>query len=78
MFRYALNTKRASTPSMPKPKNKWIALLLCFFLGFFGAHKFYEGKPALGLVYIFTGGIFAVGVVVDFIKLILKPNPYFV
>lgn len=29
---------------LPKLKNKWIGLLLCFFLGIFGAHKFYEGK----------------------------------
>ena len=26
-----------------RPKNKWVAFLLCLFLGFFGAHKFYEG-----------------------------------
>ena len=27
-----------------KPKNKWIAILLCLFLGGIGAHKFYEEK----------------------------------
>lgn len=25
-------------------RNKWVALLLCLFLGFLGAHKFYEFK----------------------------------
>lgn len=39
-------------------KNKWIALLLCLFLGCFGAHKFYEGKIGMGVLYLFTGGIF--------------------
>lgn len=63
---------------LPKPKNKWVALLLCIFLGFFGAHKFYEGKIALGVVYIFTGGLFFIGVIVDFFSLLFKPNPYFV
>ena len=27
-----------------REKNKWVALLLCLFLGGIGAHKFYEGK----------------------------------
>ena len=45
-------------------KTKWVALLLCFFLGFLGAHKFYEGKILLGIVY--------------FISLLFKPNPYIV
>lgn len=35
-------------------KNKWIALLLCVFLGYLGVHKFYEDKPAVGLLYLFT------------------------
>ena len=61
-----------------KPKNKWVALLLCFFLGFFGFHKFYEGKIGMGIVYIFTGGLFCIGVFIDFIALLFKPNPYYV
>lgn len=59
-------------------KNKWVALLLCFFVGALGAHKFYEGKFLAGIVYLFTGGLFGIGVVIDFILLLLKPNPYYV
>lgn len=33
-------------------KNKFVAFLLAFFLGGFGAHKFYLGKPMLGIVYL--------------------------
>ena len=33
------------------PKNKWIALLLCLFLGVIGGHKFYEGKAGMGILY---------------------------
>ena len=62
----------------PGPKNKWIAFFLCLFLVFFGAHKFYEGKMLLGIVYFFTAGIFLIGVVVDLFSLIFKPNPYYV
>lgn len=61
-----------------KAKDKWVAVLLCFFLGYLGAHKFYEGKTGMGILYIFTVGLFGIGVLVDFIKLLMKPNPYYV
>lgn len=61
-----------------KPKNKWVALLLCLFFGFLGAHKFYEGKIGMGILYLFTGGLFVIGMVLDLIALLFKPNPYFV
>ena len=61
-----------------KPKNKWVALLLCLFLGAFGGHKFYEEKIGMGVLYLFTGGLCFVGVVIDFIALLFKPNPYYV
>lgn len=59
-------------------KNKWVAFFLCLFLGIFGAHKFYEGKVALGIVYLCTIGLFGFGWVVDCISLFFKPNPYYV
>lgn len=59
------------------PKSKWVAFFLCLFLGFLGIHKFYEGKIIFGLLYMFTGGICGIGVVVDLIILLLKPNPYY-
>lgn len=59
-------------------KSKWVALLLCFFFGVLGVHKFYEGRILLGIVYIFTGGLFGIGVLIDFISLLFKPNPYYV
>ena len=46
-------------------KNKWVSLLLCVFLGIFGAHKFYEGRILLGLLYLFTGGFACIGVYDD-------------
>lgn len=61
-----------------KAKNKWIAFILCFFLGYFGAHKFYEGKILMGFLYLFTAGFIGFGWLIDCIILLTKPNPYFV
>ena len=58
-------------------KNKWIAFFLCLFFGIIGVHKFYEGRVLLGIVYILTGGLLGIGVFVDLIVLLFKPNPYY-
>ena len=59
-------------------KNKGVAVFLCFFLGYLGAHKVYEGKAGAGLLYLFTVGLFGIGWFIDCIVLLCKPNPYFV
>lgn len=59
-------------------KNKWVALLLCVFLGWTGAHKYYEGKIGIGVLYTFTFGLFFIGWMVDIIILTFKPNSYMV
>lgn len=51
-------------------KKKWTAFFLCLFLGLFGAHRFYVGKIGTGILYICTGGFFAIGVFVDLIKIL--------
>lgn len=61
-----------------KPKNKWVAVLLCLFLGCVGGHKFYEGKIGMGILYIFTLGLFGIGAFIDLLILLFKPNPYYV
>lgn len=59
-------------------KSKWVAFFLCLFLGILGAHKFYEGKIGMGILYLLTGGLFIIGVIIDLIAILGKPNPYFV
>lgn len=59
------------------PYNKWIAFLLAFFLGYLGAHKFYEGKLFVGILYLFTFGLFGIGIIFDLIALLLKPTEYY-
>lgn len=71
------NTNMVGMPGL-HAKNKWVAVLLCLFLGVFGVHRFYEGKIGTGLLYLFTLGLGGFGVLVDFIILLFKPNPYYV
>lgn len=59
-------------------RNKWTAFLLCLFLGGFGAHKFYEGKTGMGILYLLTAGLLGFGWFIDCIILLFKPNPYYV
>ena len=72
------NTQSVIQAMGARLKNKWISFCLCLFLGFLGAHKFYEGKTGLGILYLFTCGLFGIGWLVDMITLLFKPNPYYV
>ena len=72
-----VNTNTVYVP-MGKPKNKWVALILCFFFGVFGIHRFYEGKIGTGIIWFFTLGLFGIGAFIDFIRILFKPNPYYV
>lgn len=51
---------------------------MCLFLGFLGAHKFYERKYGMGLLYLLTFGLAGWGWLIDLIVLLGKPNPYYV
>tara|TARA_E500000331_G_C17121728_1_gene654143 strand:- start:21 stop:317 length:297 start_codon:yes stop_codon:yes gene_type:complete len=35
-------------------------------LGFFGVHRFYLGRNYTGILYLCTGGVFGLGVILDF------------
>ena len=61
-----------------RAKNKWLSFALCLGLGWIGAHKFYEGKILMGILYLFTFGLLGIGWLIDTIILLLKPNPYYV
>ena len=57
-------------------KDKYIAFVLCLLLGFFGAHKFYEGKIGMGILYLFTMGLFMIGWLIDIFVILGKPRYY--
>ncbi len=74
------NTNTNVNPAMfgVRTKNKWVSFFLCLFLGYIGAHKFYEGKVGMGILYLFTFGLCGIGWFVDCIILLFKPNPYYI
>lgn len=51
-------------------KSRMAAALLAFFLGFFGAHKFYLGQIGLGIIYLLFSWTF-IPAIVAFIEFIL-------
>ena len=51
-------------------KSKLIAILLCFFLGSLGIHRFYLGYTLIGVIQLLTFGGVLIWAIVDFIKLI--------
>jgi len=48
-------------------RSRLIALLLCFFLGCFGAHRFYAGKIGTGVLMLITLGGLGIWMLVDLI-----------
>ena len=62
MSQYVTNTSN---------KSRLVALLLCFFLGEFGIHRFYVGKIGTGILWLLTVGLFGIGWLVDLIMILV-------
>lgn len=66
---------RKAPPPLPlqiSPLKRVWALILCgaIFLGFGGLHRFYAGRIGSGILWFFTGGLFGIGQLIDFIMIL--------
>ncbi|MDP4508053.1 TM2 domain-containing protein [Nonomuraea sp. NBC_00507] len=52
-------------------KSWLVAVLLCFFLGALGVHRFYVGKIGTGILQLITLGGLGVWVLIDFIMILI-------
>jgi TM2 domain-containing membrane protein YozV len=53
-------------------KSNTVALLLCFFIGFLGVHRFYVGKVGTGVLMLLTLGGLGIWNLIDFVIIVLQ------
>ena len=53
------------------PLSRTVALILCVLFGFIGVHRFYSGSIGLGVLYLFTAGLWGIGTFIDFIVILV-------
>ena len=58
-------------PSTKSNKDWLTTLILCWFLGVFGVHRFYVGKTGSGVAQLITGGVCGIWTLVDLIQILL-------
>ncbi len=62
---------KEATETQVSSKSRSIALALCMFFGWAGAHRFYAQQTKMGLIMLFTMGGFGMVWFYDFVMLLL-------
>lgn len=62
-------SREADRRFIPGPVDYDLTWILLTFLGWLGIHRLYMGKWFTGIVYMFTAGLFGLGILWDFLTL---------
>lgn len=55
-----------------KSSKEWlVCLILCFFLGYLGIHRFYVGKTGTGIAQLLTAGGCGIWALIDFVMILV-------
>lgn len=46
-------------------QSPFLVFLVTFLTGYLGVHKFFRGEIGMGFLYLFTGGLFGIGWLID-------------
>jgi TM2 domain-containing membrane protein YozV len=66
-----MSTPEENVAASSSDKKILPAFLLCFFLGIFGAHRFFVGKIGTGIAQLLTLGGLGIWSLIDFIMIIV-------
>ena len=58
-------------PTQNEPKEWLVTLLLCFFVGVLGIHRFYTGHIGIGVAQLLTFGGCGIWALIDFILILV-------
>lgn len=68
----SLKPMHAPRPAHPvSRKSRLVALLLCFFLGYLGVHRFYANKIGTGVLQLVTLGGLGIWSLIDLILILI-------
>ncbi len=62
-YRAQIRNKYSTASELKTTKNRVVAALLAIFLGTFGIHKFYLGRPVQGVIYLLFFWTFLPGLI---------------
>jgi len=71
------SVEEMTSPAAGGGKSQLIALLLAFFVGYIGIHRFYLGYTTIGIIQLLTGGGCGIWALIDLVRIItgdLKPK----
>jgi len=71
-----VNVPQQAPVIQTKKISKVVYILVCFFVGIFGVHRFLRGQIGIGILFLITGGGCGIAVLIDFIVSLLKLSKY--